>query len=174
MVYGIIRQHNGWITSKAKWQRHSFRIYFPMAETGEKREAESVREREVRGGSETILLVEDEGAVRALVRNVLERYGYKVMVASSGLAASQLWREHMGQVDLLLTDMVMPDGVTGRELVMTLQAEKPSLPVIYTSGYSADVVGKDFLLQDGLNFLQKPYSPHKLVQAVRNVLDQAR
>jgi CheY-like chemotaxis protein len=115
--------------------------------------------------------VEDEPALRALVRSILERNGYRVVEASSGIAALELWPKERGRIDLLLTDMVMPDGMNGRELGQRLQAEKPGLRVLYTSGYSADVVGADFVLQDGVNFLQKPYHPRRLSAAVRACLD---
>jgi two-component system cell cycle sensor histidine kinase/response regulator CckA len=117
-----------------------------------------------------IFVVEDEPTLRALVRRVLERGGYEVIEASSGLAALQLWKEKKIRPDLLLTDMVMPDGISGRQLAETLKADNPNLKVIYTTGYSPDLMGKDFALQEGVNFLQKPYPPQKLVQTVRNGL----
>lgn len=124
-----------------------------------------------RRGSETILLVEDERPVRGLVRSILERYGYRVVEADSGVSALELWPRHKEDVHLLLTDMVMPDGMTGRELAEKLQAEKPALKVIFTSGYNPDAVGKDFVLLEGLNFLQKPFHPRKLAETVRDCLD---
>jgi two-component system cell cycle sensor histidine kinase/response regulator CckA len=119
---------------------------------------------------QTILVVEDEPTLRALVRKVLERVGYEVVEAPSGLAALELWNQKHPHVDLLLTDMIMPDGISGRQLGEKLKAENPKLKVIYTTGYSADLLGNDFVLKEGLNFLQKPYPPHKLVQTVRNGL----
>jgi CheY-like chemotaxis protein len=118
----------------------------------------------------TIFVVEDEPTLRALVRRVLERGGYEVIEASSGLAALELWKENKAHVDLLLTDMVMPDGLSGRQLAEKLKADNPNLKVVFTTGYSPDLIGKDFTLREGVNFLQKPYPPQKLVQTVRNGL----
>lgn len=117
------------------------------------------------------MVVEDEPTLRALVRRVLERGGYEVVEASSGLAALQLWKENKAHVDLLLTDMVMPDGISGRQLAEKLMTENPNLKVIYTTGYSPDLMGNDITLREGVNFLQKPYPPQKLVQAVRAGLE---
>jgi CheY-like chemotaxis protein len=119
----------------------------------------------------TILVVEDEPTLRALVRKVLERGGYEVIEAPTGLAALELWSEKKPHVDLLLTDMVMPDGISGWQLAEKLKAENPKLKVIYTTGYSPDLMGKDFVIKEGVNFLQKPYPPQKLVQTVRNGLE---
>jgi two-component system, cell cycle sensor histidine kinase and response regulator CckA len=118
----------------------------------------------------TIFVVEDEPTLRALVRRVLERGGYAVIEAESGLAALALWKTNKTPVDLLLTDMVMPDGISGRQLAEQLKIDNPALKVIYTTGYSPDLMGKDVTLQEGINFLQKPYPPQKLVETVRNGL----
>ncbi|MGA2177183.1 MAG: response regulator [Verrucomicrobiota bacterium] len=119
---------------------------------------------------QTILIVEDEPTLRALVRKVLERGGFQVIEAPSGLAALELWNQKKPHVDLLLTDMVMPDGISGRQLAEKLKSENPKLKVIYTTGYSPDLMGKDFVVKEGVNFLQKPYPPQKLVETVRNRL----
>jgi CheY-like chemotaxis protein len=119
---------------------------------------------------QVVFVVEDEPTLRALVRRVLERGGYEVVEASSGLAALQLWKEKKMHVDLLLTDMVMPDGISGRQLAEQLKADNPNLKVVYTTGYSPELMGKDFALREGVNFLQKPYPPQKLVETVRNGL----
>ena len=118
-----------------------------------------------------VLIVEDEAPVRVLVRSVLERHGYHVLEANSGVDALPIWLEHKDQIRLLLTDMVMPHGVSGRELATRLRGDKPDLKVMYTSGYSLAVVGANMVLKEGLNFLQKPYHPRKLAQAVRDCLD---
>jgi CheY-like chemotaxis protein len=125
----------------------------------------------VRGGKETILVVEDEEAVRELVCHLLAGHGYQILQAESGTKALQVWRASKDKIDLLLTDLVMPDQMNGRELAEKLWAERPRLKVIFTSGYSAEAVGKDFVLRRGLNYLQKPYHPHKLALAVRDCLD---
>jgi CheY-like chemotaxis protein len=117
-----------------------------------------------------ILVVEDEPSLRQLVRKVLERSGYEVLEAASGMAALELWDRDKPQLDLLLTDMVMPDGMSGRQLAERLKADNPGLKVLYTSGYSTDLLGKDLNLQEGMNFLQKPYPPARLVETVRNAL----
>jgi CheY-like chemotaxis protein len=121
-------------------------------------------------GKKTILVVEDEPTLRALVRKVLERSGYTVLDSPSGLAALELWSNTKPHVDLLLTDMVMPDGISGMQLAEKLKVENPGLKVIFTTGYSAELMGKDFEIKEGVNFLQKPYPPQKLVQTVRNGL----
>ena len=103
---------------------------------------------------------------------MLERCGYKVVEANSGAAALEVWEKSQGQIDLVLTDMVMPGGMTGIELVKRLRVKRPALPFIYTSGYNADIVGKDFTLLEGVSFLQKPYPLQKLAQTVRAALDR--
>jgi CheY-like chemotaxis protein len=125
----------------------------------------------VPGGKETILVVEDEGPVRELVCNLLEGYGYTVMPAESGSKALQLWQQSNGRIDLVLTDLVMPDRMSGRELAERFWADRPGLKVIFTSGYSEDVIGRDFVVRPGSNFLQKPYQPDKLAAVVRDCLD---
>ena len=119
----------------------------------------------------TIFVVEDEPTLRALVRRVLERGGYEVIEAASGLSALELWKEKKTHVDLLLTDMVMPDGISGRQLADKLKADNPDLKVIYTTGYSPELMGQEVALREGVNFLQKPYPPQKLVETVRNGLE---
>src|SRR5271169_87357 len=119
---------------------------------------------------QTIFVVEDEPTLRALVRKVLERDGYDVIEAPSGLAALELWSAKKPHVDLLLTDMVMPDGISGLQLADRLKTENPGLKVIFTTGYSSELMGKDFQIKEGVNFLQKPYPPQKLVQTVKNGL----
>ena len=118
----------------------------------------------------TIFVVEDEPSLRALVRKVLERHGFDVVDAASGVAALAMWEQNKAAVNVLLTDMVMPDGMTGRELADRLQTDNPNLKVVYTTGYSAELLGKDIVLKEGYNFLQKPYPPSKLIETIRNAL----
>ncbi len=172
-VYGIIRQHNGWITVYSEVDRGTvFRIYLPAAKEREDQKMERAPQQEVRGGTETILLIEDEAPLRALDRSILEGYGYEVVEADSAGAALECWREHQHRISLVLTDVVIPGGSTGPDLAKKFHSEKPTLRIIFSSGYSADVVEKDFELHEGVNFLQKPYSPHRLAQTVRDVLEK--
>ncbi len=174
-VYGIVKQHQGWIEVESQIGKGTtFRVYIPYVGSG-KSEAEKPTTRlTIRGGSETILLVEDEKPVRELVARVLHKYGYNILQAGSGIDAIGVCDEYQGKIDLLLTDLVMPGGINGRELAEKLWAEEPELKVIFTSGYSADIVGKDFKLDPDLNFLQKPYHPQTLAIAVRRCLDGKR
>ena len=173
-VYGIVRQHRGWVNVQSKVNEETiFQIFLPACSPKTGLPQAVPVESKIRGGTETILLVEDESPLRALVRKVLERHGYTVLETDSGVSAQEVWRENREKIGLLLTDMVMPHGLSGRELAARFRAEKPALKVIYSSGYSLAVVGKDMVLQDGINFLQKPYHPRKLAQAVRDCLDAA-
>ncbi|HWD94700.1 MAG TPA: response regulator [Verrucomicrobiae bacterium] len=172
-VYGIVRQHNGWLTVYSEVGKGTvFRIYLPAAKEREDKKIERSVNHEVRGGNETILLIEDEAPLRALDRSILEGYGYEVVEADSAGAAMERWQEHCDRISLVFTDIVIPGGANGPELAKKFHAEKPSLRVIFSSGYSMDVVEKDFELREGINFLQKPYSPHRLAQTVRDVLEQ--
>jgi DNA-binding NtrC family response regulator len=119
----------------------------------------------------TIFVVEDEPTLRALVRKVLERKGFQVIESSSGVAALELWSKTKPHVDLLLTDMVMPDGISGLQLADKLKAQNVGLKVIFTTGYSSELMGKDFEVKEGINFLQKPYPPQKLIETIQNRLD---
>ena len=125
-------------------------------------------------GSETILLVEDEPAVRRLARTVLERYGYRVIEAESGPAALAAWEAVGPTVDLLLVDLVMPGGMSGRDLAIVLTDRRPDLRVRYATGYSHEVVTRRFNFTVGRDFLQKPYGPKDLAAAVRSCLDHPR
>ena len=171
-VYGIVRQHQGWIEVDSKLGKGTtFCIYLPL-EMGVQEAADSPElAQPVKGGKETILVVEDEAPVRELVCQLLAAHGYQILHAESGAKALELWQNCKDKVDLVLTDMVMPDRINGRELAERLWAERPDLKVIFTSGYSAEVVGRDFVLRRGLNYLQKPYHPDKLAGTVRDCLD---
>ena len=118
-----------------------------------------------------VLVVEDEAPLRDLVVNILQLCGYKIFQAGTGVEALQIWSEQKGKINLLLTDMVMPGGISGRQLAERLQADDPNLKVIYTSGYSPGMAGKDIALLEGCNFLAKPYPPSKLAQFIRECLD---
>ncbi|HZQ46664.1 MAG TPA: response regulator, partial [Verrucomicrobiae bacterium] len=164
--------HRGWINVDSQiGEGTAFQVFLPAIAAKAGPATAQAPEPKIRGGHETILVVEDETSLRILVRSVLERHGYRVLEAVDGVAALAVWEQHCDQIQLLLTDMVMPHGISGRELAVKLLAEKPQLKVIYSSGYSLAVVGTDMVLQEGLNFLQKPYHPRKLAQAIRDCLD---
>lgn len=174
MVYGIVKQHEGWIEVESQLGIGTcFRIYFPVrqqapgASVGQ--ETPTAIE-DINGNGEVILVVEDEPGLRDLVKNVLEFYGYRVLTASSGVEAQKVWTKADGAVDLLVTDMVMPDGISGKALAEKLLAQKPGLKVIYTSGYSIDLVHKNFALKQGFNFVPKPFHPVALTRAVHDCL----
>jgi signal transduction histidine kinase len=171
-AYGIIKQHKGWIEVDSQVSKGTtFRIYLPYVESGSVMPETPATRITVRGGNETILLVEDEAPVCELVSRVLNKYGYKVLSANDANEAIEVWRNNKSEIALLLTDLVMPNHLNGRELAEKLWAEQPELKVIFTSGYSADIVGKDFKLEPELNFLQKPYQPQVLATTVRRCLD---
>jgi signal transduction histidine kinase/ActR/RegA family two-component response regulator len=171
-VFGIVKQHNGWLQVRSEVGRGTtFEVFLPASETPTAATPVLTEKSQLPGGSETILLVEDEQAVRTLTRVVLERYGYTVVEADDGVAAQEVWAEHKNRVALLLTDMVMPEGVNGQELAAKLQAEKPDLKVIICSGYSTELAGRELKLRPGQSFLQKPFPPDQLLEAVRKLLD---
>jgi CheY-like chemotaxis protein len=120
--------------------------------------------------NETVLVVEDEEAVGQIVQSSLQQHGFRVLRAANALEALQIYNEENGQIDLLLTDMVMPRGMSGSELAANLKALKPELKIVYTTGYSRQVVGQDLDLREGLNFLPKPHAPGKLIETVRSRL----
>jgi two-component system cell cycle sensor histidine kinase/response regulator CckA len=106
------------------------------------------------------------------VQKILWRLGYNVLEAASGVEAVEIWKQNRAEIRLLLTDMVMPGGMTGKDLSEQLLKENPKLKVIYASGYSAEVAGKISPLEEGVNFLTKPFQAQKLAQTVRNCLDK--
>lgn len=117
-----------------------------------------------------ILLVEDEVSVRQLVKLVLEREGYRVLEAATGREALKWWQQHREEIDLLFTDYVMPDGMSGRQLAEELLKDKPELRMIFSSGYSAEIAGAGFRFKEGVNFIGKPFEIETLIETVRRCL----
>jgi PAS domain S-box-containing protein len=171
-VFGIVEQHHGWIEVESEENvGTTFHIYIPRLAKKAAVQIETPAPKMVRGGNETVLLVEDEPAVRQMMQHLMERYGYQVHAAASGLRALEIWRERRDTIDVLVTDMVMPEGVSGRELADRLRADKPGLKVIYCSGYTDDMLGQDSPLRNNENFLEKPFEPRKLLQRLRDCAD---
>lgn len=169
-VYGIVSQHRGWVeVESAPDCGTTFRVFLPasVATTAEAASTESVP----RGGAETILVVEDDTTVRRTVVRALRQYGYEVLEAANGVEALRLWQTCGNRVSLLLTDMVMPEGMTGLELVQELQRLRPGLKALITSGYSIDLLQRAPDANSTFQFLSKPYAPLTLARAVRACLD---
>ena len=170
-VFGIVKQHSGFIEVESKPGRGTnFRIFLPASKSAPQYLAGMAQSMPA-GGTETILFVEDDEGVRSLTRTLLGRYGYHVLEATNGIQALKLWEEHHESVALLLTDLVMPGGLSGQELAGRLQQYKPQLKVVFTSGYSATAAELNSELQSGENFLQKPFFPDQLMGIVRRCLD---
>jgi signal transduction histidine kinase/CheY-like chemotaxis protein len=172
-VYGIVRQSGGsvWVYSELG-KGTTFKVYLPRVEEPES-EGGVLDASFGPRGDETVLVVEDDEAVRAMVREVLESHGYAVLTAETGAAACALHAEARGAVRLLLTDVVMP-AAGGREIATRLRSLQPDLRVLFMSGYTDDTVLRSGILASGVNFLQKPFSPTQLARAVRDVLDRPR
>ena len=122
-------------------------------------------------GGETILLVEDDAALRAVVRKTLLKLGYRVFEAVNGVEAQEVWKQHRADIRLLLTDMIMPHGVSGKDLAKILLADNPKLKVVFASGYSAEVASGDLSMKEGFNYLTKPFQSFKLAKILRDTLD---
>jgi PAS domain S-box-containing protein len=172
-VYGIVSQHRGCIVVESQaGQGSTFRVFLPVADKPISGGPSGQKRRVARGGSETILLVEDDVAVRTTTRAILRSWGYNVLEAENGVEALDVWRSRQQGVDLLLTDMVMPAGVSGLELAERLRAAKPELKVIISSGYSSELVRQGAAALEGIRYAPKPCPPAELAAAIRQCLDK--
>ena len=169
-VYGIVKQNNGFINVYSEpGQGTTFRIYLPRCPDEDRETHDDQQEIEIQGGHETILIVEDEETVLRLSKNMLEMLGYNVLTADSKDQALNLFREHSHNIDLLITDVVMPN-INGKELSELIVAIKPGLKCLFMSGYTADIIALQGVLDEGVKFISKPFSLKDLAAKVREVL----
>jgi len=170
-VYGIVRQHDGIIDVESEVdQGTTFNIYFPRVEAESETVDRSRQSLDLPGGQETVLMVEDEKIVLEMNLRVLQRLGYSVLHADNGGEALLLCKQHQQNIDLLMTDVVMPQ-MNGRELAEHLRDIQPNIKILFTSGYSDDVVINHGVANEGINFLGKPYTISALARKIREVLD---
>jgi two-component system cell cycle sensor histidine kinase/response regulator CckA len=172
-VYGIVKQHNGWVdVQSAANKGTTFRIFLPTCtENSQPEDPSQTQKTTAKKGTECVLVVEDEDRVRTLTVAVLRKNGYRVLEAASGKDALDVFQGHSSEIDLLFTDVMMPGNLLGDELAARLRATKPSLTVLFTSGYTPEVNKTEF--RDNGNFLTKPFTPTQMLATVRQCLDHA-
>jgi PAS domain S-box-containing protein len=173
-VYGIIKQNDGFVCAASQpGMGAAFKIYLPRFQTEAAPESSERVSGKRLNGVETVLLVEDDEAILNLSRVILERVGYTVFAADTPATALQLAEKHSEEISLLITDVVMP-GMNGRELVERVRTLKPGLKCLFISGYTADVIAHRGVLDDGVNFIQKPFRIDDFAAKVRQVLDDSQ
>jgi PAS domain S-box-containing protein len=170
-VYGIVKQNNGyvWVYSEPG-KGTTFKVYFPKVAEDVTAGKEQAKVSDEISGSETVLIVEDNDALRKLAKNALRKYGYKILEAENGEKALNVSETHEGPIHLLLTDVVMP-RMSGTDLSEKLRSIRPETRVIYMSGYTADTIVRNGILRQNINFIEKPFSLESLAKKVRQVLD---
>jgi CheY-like chemotaxis protein len=168
-VYGIVRQSGGWIDlSSEVGVGTSFKMYFPRVDEFPVAVPKSISGA-IEGGRETILIVEDQGAVRSFTKVALEGYGYHVIEASTGKMALAVAKKHVGEIHLLLTDVVLP-GMNGKALSDKLKKLRPSLKVLFTSGYTADTIAHRGVFDEEVSYIPRPFGPNEVAAKIREVL----
>ena len=169
-VYGIVRQSGGWIeVASEPGVGTSFVLRFPRIDEDRVEETPGVIVDVATRGTETILLVEDQDAVRRLTMGILKGHGYRVLEAADGSQATGISQNYSGEIHLLLTDVVLP-GINGKELSERLKGLRPNMQVLFTSGYPADVIAHRGVLEPGVAYIPKPFIPRELLAKVRHVL----
>ncbi|MFH1146610.1 MAG: response regulator, partial [Pseudomonadota bacterium] len=171
MVYGIVKNHSGYVNFYSeKGLGTRFNIYLPAVKEGEA-DITVTRQEELLKGKETILLIDDEDVIRELGKEVLERLGYKVLLAADGVEAIEIYDKNAGQIDLVILDIVMPKA-GGKSTFGELRAKNSALKVIISSGYSINGDAQDLLRSGAHAFIQKPYRIDGLSSVIRRVLDE--
>jgi CheY-like chemotaxis protein len=170
MVYGIIKQHNGYISVYSEpGKGTTFKLYLPVvAQEADKLVTAALPP--VIGGAETILLAEDAVMVRDLTKNILEEYGYSVIVAENGVEAVEAYKAHP-EIELLILDVIMP-GKNGKDTYMEIKGLRPDIKAIFMSGYTSNIIHKKGILDSATEFISKPFSPNAFLRKVREVLDK--
>lgn len=171
-AYGIIKQHGGniWAYSEPG-QGTTIKIYLPVTTKPGEVIPRADHRKPVSKGMETVLLAEDDQQVRNLTKAILERYGYKVLVAGSGQEALSIVINHEGPIQLLITDVIMPD-MNGKELYQKISKDYPEIKVLYMSGYTDNVIAHHGGIDPGVNFIEKPFNVKTLAAKVRQVLEE--
>lgn len=173
IIYGIVKQNHGFINVYSEpGQGTSFKIYLPRHHASEEARGNTLREKPIPIGNETILLVEDEPAILRMTRMMLERKGYSVLPAGTPADAISIANAYAGKIHLLMTDVVMPE-MNGRDLAKKVTAVFPEIKLLFMSGYAADVITHKGVLDDGVAFIQKPFSTNELAKKIRKVLDDS-
>jgi DNA-binding response OmpR family regulator len=173
VCYGIVKQAGGYIYVYSEpGQGSTFKVYFPRVALPSEPAGPGAAPAPAAGGTETILLVEDEPAVRALVLRSLGRAGYTVLESEDGEQALEHIEKSGSRIALMLTDVVLPD-IDGQELARRIEASLPGTPVIFMSGYTDNLINRNGVLDRGVVFVQKPFTPQTLLGKIRQVLDAA-
>jgi len=171
-VYRIVNQHQGWVEVESELELgSSFLVYLPAGTKPLDALVIPHHKDEIKGGGETILLVEDDLPVRRMASLSLRKFGYAVLEAGNGQEALNVWREHHEKIEMLFTDMVMPGGMTGLDLAVRLKKEKNSLMIILSTGYRAELAESPLISGQEIPCLQKPYPGAVLAKMVRRCLD---
>lgn len=172
-VYGVVKQHEGWLEVESTPGKGThFAIYLPVGTNGHAVQETSEARHQAHTGHETILVVEDDDQLRFFATIWLKRQGYQMLAAANGPEAIRIWEQNRDSIRLLITDLVMPHGMSGRELAERFKKDKPGLVVLFSSGYNVDSQHHGLDLQEGVNFLPKPYEPSRMAAIVRKCLDR--